>query len=65
MTHVDLRLLADGGCSVQAWATYSKTDGGVSSEGTASTDVTGANRTSCLDIIQTKAPVLFKADKGL
>ncbi len=61
----ELVRLPDGGCAVQAYANVSKSDGGVSSDGSALTDVGGANRTTCLDVLDNKAPVLFKADKGL
>lgn len=61
----ELHLLADGGCSVTAWASYSKADGGQVSEGSATTEVAGANRVTCLDILNNKAPLLFKTDRGL
>lgn len=63
--HVSLDLLPDGGCVVTAFASITKTDGGVTTEGSSPTEVAGANRTTCLDILNNKAPVLFKTDKGL
>lgn len=63
--HVELNKLPDGGCSVLAHASYSKGDGGTVTEGSQTTEVGGANRTICLDILNNKAPVLFKNDKGL
>jgi hypothetical protein len=62
---VELLKLSDGGCAVQAHASMSKADGGTTTESSAVVEVSGANRTTCLDIIDTKAPVLFKSDKGL
>lgn len=62
---VELNLLSDGGCSVTAFASYTKADGGSVTEGSATTEVAGANRTTCLDILNNKAPVLFKNDRGL
>lgn len=62
---VELIKLSDGGCAVQAYATITKQDGGITSEGSAVTPVAGANRVTCLDIMDVKAPVLFKADKSL
>lgn len=61
----NLQLLDDGGCAVVATARYAKSDGGMAMETSAATQVAGANRTTCLDILQNKAPALFKADKGL
>lgn len=64
--HVELDLLPDGGCAVSAEATYSLADGGNTIEQrTRKTEVGGANRTVCLDILNSRAPVLFRADKGL
>lgn len=62
---VNLLLLDDGGCAVSATARYAKSDGGPSTETTGFVAVSGANRTTCLDIINNKAPALFKADRGL
>ncbi len=62
---VTLLKLTDGGCAVSALATVTKSDGGVSLEDSAAIEVSGANRTTCLDVLNNKAPVLFKADKGL
>lgn len=62
---VELLKLPDGGCAVQAYASFTKQDGGVVIEGSALTEVAGVNRTDCLNIMDTRAPVLFKADKGL
>ncbi len=62
---VELMKLPDAGCAVQAWATYTKSDGGIANEPSAITEVAGVNRTDCLNIIDVRAPVLFKAEKGL
>ncbi len=62
---VELRKLGDGGCVVQATGIMIKQDGGISLETSRPVEVSGANQTACLDIINTKAPVLFKSDKGL
>lgn len=62
---VHLRKLPDGGCSVQAWATYAKQDGGVADRPSNDQQVAGANRTTCLDIMDNKASILFKNDEGL
>ncbi len=62
---VTLVKLADGGCAVAAQADFTKADGGRASEISAMTEVSGVNRTDCLNIIDTRAPVLFKSDKGL
>ena len=62
---VDLEKLPDGGCAVTAFATMSKQDGGVISDGTRRTEVSAGNRTDCLNIINVRAPVLFRADKDL
>lgn len=63
--HVDLFKTADGGCLVVASAVIQKQDGGISNDYSKATEVSGANQTACLDILNTRAPVLFKADKGL
>jgi hypothetical protein len=65
MRDVHLRKLADGGCSVQAWALYTKQDGGIADKVSQDREVSGANRTSCLDVMDVKASALFKADEGL
>ncbi len=65
VTRVELEKLTDGGCAVVAWAVYSKSDGGTASEPSRRAEVSGVNRTDCLNIIDTRAPVLFKSDKGL
>lgn len=65
ITKVELAPLPDGGCTVTAYGSYSNNLGKVVYEGTATTEVAGANRTTCLDILNNKAPVLFKTDKGL
>lgn len=62
---VELFKLSDGGCSVSAYANLSNAAGGTDSQGTRSIEVAGANRTTCLDILNNKAPLLFKTDKGL
>lgn len=62
---VVLNLLPDGGCSVQALATYSKSDGGTVTESSAFAEVSGANQTTCLNIVNVRALALFKSDKGL
>ena len=62
---VDLYKLADGGCAVQAYGTYLKTDGGVTDRPSVLREVAGANRTDCLNIMDTRAPALFRADEGL
>ncbi len=62
---LDLSRLPDGGCSVQAYGRITKSDGGTTTEGTESREVSGANRTACLDLLDTKGPVLFKAERGL
>ena len=63
---VELNKMTDGGCSVRACATLSKQDGGTKSKCTQeAVEVGGANRTTCLDIIDVKAPNLFKSEEGL
>ncbi len=62
---VYLSKLADGGCSVRAEALTTKQDGGSALDSSKDLEVSGVNRTDCLNIIDTRAPVLFKADKGL
>lgn len=62
---VVLTRLPDGGCSVAAGATVDNQSGLQSFEFVKPTDVSGANRTTCLDILDNKANALFKADKGL
>lgn len=62
---VDLAKLSDGGCSVQAHAFMTKQDGGIASESSRPVEVGGANRTTCLDVLNTRGPALFKADKDL
>jgi hypothetical protein len=60
----ELNTLPDGGCSVLAYATFTKADGGVTNEpsnkGTPF-EVGGVNRTDCLNINNVRAPALFKA----
>lgn len=66
VTRVDLLKLLDGGCAVAACATYTKQDGGTSGlRCTEQVNVAGANRTTCLDIMNNKAPVLFKSSEDL
>ncbi len=62
---VELDKLIDGGCAVQAYATLTKQDGGMAYEGTRRVEVAGTNRADCLNILDVRAPVLFKSDKGL
>ncbi len=61
---VRLELLPDGGCAVQAWADLTHSDGGSTREPSAVVEVTGANRTTCLDVINTRALALFKLTNG-
>lgn len=56
--------LLDGGCAVQATGTFANVDGGVVTEDSKYTELSGANRTACLDVL-TRMKALFKADKGL
>lgn len=56
--------LPDGGCAIQAVGTYLKSDGGSVTEDSRVQELSGANRTSCLDV-QTKALLLFTTDKAL
>ncbi len=65
VTLTELHKLPDGGCAVLAVAAMTKQDGGVTIEASRLVEVSGANRTTCLDILNTKAPVLFKTDKDL
>ena len=65
VTRVHLDRLADGGCAVDACGQYSKQDGGTTRACTPSIDVAGANRTTCLDLLDNKAPALFKSNEGL
>lgn len=60
-----LEPLADGGCMITVFASVAKGDGGVMVDTTAGKELAGANRTACLDILNNKALVLFKTDKGL
>lgn len=71
VTRVELSPLPDGGCAVVAYATFQNAgvtlpDGGpiLQQEGTRAVEVAGANRTTCLDILNNKAPVLFRSDRG-
>jgi hypothetical protein len=64
---VELELLPDAGCSVVAHARITQTDGGTlteASRGGTPVEVAGTNRTDCLNIINTRAPVLFKSTNG-
>ncbi len=65
----ELNLLTDGGCSVSAYATITKQDGGQVSEGSRVAEVSGLNRTTCLGLLNPNDgggfPQLFKQDKGL
>ncbi len=63
ITQTHLISLSDGGCSVQAFASVTSNDGGVTQEPSAVVQVAGANRTSCLDVL-TKSLVLFKSTNG-
>lgn len=56
---------ASGGCTVQAMADVTNAAGKTITVMSAPTSVAGANLTECLDILDTKAPVLFKNDQGL
>ncbi len=60
----ELNSLPDGGCSAQAYARITQSDGGTKTEGSRVVEVSGANRTTCLDILDTKAPALFKSSNG-
>ncbi len=62
--NVELQSMSDGGCRIIAQARYAMTDGGTAFETSKVKEVSGANMTSCLDIL-IKAAVLFKTDKGL
>jgi hypothetical protein len=61
---VELDKLPDGGCAVTALATMTQTDGGILTEGSRRLEVAGVNRTDCLNIIDTRASVLFKSTNG-
>ncbi len=65
----ELRLLPDGGCSAQAYATYTKQDGGIRFEGTPTKELTGLNRTTCLGLLNPNDgggfSQMFKQDKGM
>lgn len=63
---VDLRLLPDGGCTVVAYGSVSKSDGGVVNGSSGDPlEVSGANQTTCLNILNVKGPQIFKAAQGL
>lgn len=54
----------DGGCAAQAWGTFNYADGGTSNEATRIVETSGGNRTTCLDILNTKGLLIFKSDRG-
>jgi hypothetical protein len=61
---VELDQLRDGGCAVTAYASMTQTDGGLLTEGSRRVEVAGVNRTDCLNILDTRAPALFKSTNG-
>ena len=62
---VELISLPDGGCAVSVRANFSNAAGVTTSELARGVEVAGSARTVCLDILNNKAPALFKADRGL
>ncbi len=60
----ELLLQPDGGCAVMALAQATQSDGGITTEKSPFVQVAGVNRTTCLDILQNKAVVLFKSTNG-
>lgn len=59
----ELTALPDGGCAVQAFATFPNSGGGAQSEASPQVEVGGANRTVCLDVLN-RSLLLFKSSNG-
>lgn len=63
-TQVQLNPLPDGGCIFQIWANVTQDDGGVVTGLTSIKELSGANQTTCLNIMSA-GKTLFKNDQGL
>lgn len=65
VSKLELYRLPDGGCEVEAHASFMKQDGGTRHKSSGTLEVAGANRTVCLDLLNTKGPAIFRAVEGL
>ncbi len=59
------RNVLDGGCIIHIESSFSKQDGGTVNVLTSPIEASGPALTQCMDILDTKAPALVKADQGL